>query len=110
MQAAKASMYPAAIMQQPITIIVLIIISTLLNPYLDGIPALPTGLALPAPDYSLEARPEPDVNYFAVGATAGRALPAFCIFHSTPSFLSLKLRHFIIACILSGSRFQIHIL
>lgn len=109
MHAATASMYAAAIMQQPIITITLIIVS-LLNSYFDGVPTTATGLALPAPDYSLEARPEPDVNYFAVGATAGRALPAFCIFHSTPSFLSLKLRHFIIACILSGSRFQIHIL
>ena len=88
-------MYPAAIMQQPITIIVLIIISTLLNPYLDGIPALPAGLTPPAPDHPLETRPVSDVNYFAVGAVAGRTLATFCILHSsTPSFpLNFSLMH-----------------
>ena len=58
----------------------------LLNPYLDGIPACTAGFTPAAPNLALEARPEPDVNYFAVGAAAGRTLATFCIFHSTPSF------------------------
>ena len=89
-------MYPAAIMQQPITTIVLIIIVSLLNSYFYRIPTTSTGLAAPAPDHPLEARPVSDINYRAIGATAGRTLTTFCIFHSTSSFplkfnFSLKL-------------------
>ena len=79
-------MYPAAIMQQPIIAIVLIIIPTLLNPYLDGIPARTAGFTPAATNLALEARPVSDINNFAVGAAAGRALATFCIFHSTSSF------------------------
>ena len=73
-------------MQQPIIAIVLIIIPTLLNPYLDGIPAHTAGLTPAATNLALEARPVSDINNFAVGAAAGRTLTTFCIFHSTSSF------------------------
>ena len=79
-------MYPAAIMQQPITTIVLIIIVSLLNSYFYRIPTTSTGLAAPAPDHPLEARPVSDINYRAIGSTAGRTLATFRIFHSTSSF------------------------
>lgn len=86
MQAAADSMYPAAIMHPPIITITLII-PMLLNPYFHRVPALPAGLTPAAADHPLKARPVPDINYHAVGAAAGRTLAAFCIFHSTPSFL-----------------------
>ena len=78
MQAAAANMYPATIMQQPIiTITLIIIIPMLLNPYLNRVPARTAYLALPAPYYPLQARPEADVNYFAFGPAAERTLATF---------------------------------
>ena len=70
-----------AIMQQPKIAIVLIIIPTLLNPYLHRVPACTAGLTPAATNLALEARPVSDINYRAIGATAGRTLATFCIPH-----------------------------
>nr|DAJ10771.1 MAG TPA: hypothetical protein [Caudoviricetes sp.] len=72
-------MYPAAIIQQPIITIALII-PVLLEPYSDGIPAFSAGLTLLAPYWHFQAFTILYVNYFAAGS-AGRALPAASVFH-----------------------------